>query len=265
MVTSSSGSLSSPAFAAVILDMDGVVTRTARVHARAWKDVFDDFLRRHADETGTPFSPFDADSDYRAYVDGKPREEGVRGFLAARGTELPEGDPDDPAGTPSVRGLAKRKDELFQRHLREQGIELFESTIVLIEELRAAGVRIGIVTSSRNGREILARSGIEKLFDARIDGIDAHERGLRGKPDPDTFLACAATLGVSPDRAVILEDAVAGVAAGRDGGFGLVIGVDRGGNRQGLEANGADVVVADLAAMDLVGLNRHFIAAMARH
>jgi alpha,alpha-trehalose phosphorylase len=227
-------------FGAAIFDMDGVVTRTARLHAAAWKELFDDFLRQRAGE-GTQFQPFDERSDYRAYVDGKPRREGVRSFLRARRVAFSEADEE---------ALASRKNALFERRLEAQGVEIFASSIALIEALRAQGVKTAVVTSSRHGREILQSAGIESLFDARLDGVDLEEQGLKGKPDPDMFLRSAETLGVAPGRAAVIEDAVAGVQAGRRGGFGLVVGVDRGGNRQALERAGADVVVGDLAELD---------------
>ena len=252
------------AFDAVIFDMDGVLTRTATLHAQAWKALFDDFLCRRAEREGEPFRAFDAGRDYRAYVDGKPREEGVRSFLRSRGIELPEGKPDDARDAETIHALAARKDALFRRLLEERGVEVFESTVAFIEALRGAGARLGIVTSSRNGRDILARTGTDVLFDARVDGIDAAERGLRGKPDPDAFLACAADLGVTPGRSVVVEDAAAGIAAARRGGFGLAVGVDRGGNRLPLEHHGAHVVVGDLGELDVATLERLFIAAWKR-
>ena len=227
----------SDGFAAAIFDMDGVVTRTARLHASAWKELFDEFLRTR----GGPFEPFDERADYRAYVDGKPRIDGVRSFLRIRGITV-SGDEE--------QALAKRKDEFFARRLQEHGIETFGSTVTLIESLRANGVKIGLVTSSRHGRELLEAAGITPLFDARLDGIDIDAQGLKGKPDPETFLKCAEALDVAPARALVFEDAVAGVQAGRGGGFGLVVGVDRTGNREALERAGADIVVQDLAELD---------------
>lgn len=252
------------AFDAVIFDMDGVLTRTARLHAQAWKELFDDVLRKRSEKDSEPFRPFDAGRDYRAYVDGKPREAGVRSFLNSRGIKVPEGGPDDPADAETIRAFAKRKDGFFQRRLEAEGTDVFESTVALIEALRAAGAGAGVVTSSRNGRDILARTGTDVLFDARVDGIDAEERALRGKPDPDAFLACAAELGVSPGRSIVVEDAAAGIAAARKGGFGLAVGVDRGGNGVALERQGAHVVVRDLGELDIAALERQFIAAQER-
>jgi HAD superfamily hydrolase (TIGR01509 family) len=242
-------------FDAVLFDLDGVVTRTARTQSAAWAELFDDFLRRRAEEGGEPFRPFDHEKDYLAHVDGKPRYEGVRSFLAARRIELPEGDPTDGPEAASIHGLGARKDALFMGRLRREGVEVFGSTTTLIHSLRKRGVKIGVVTSSRNGREVLRAAGIEDLFDARLDGLDAAALGLKGKPDPDPFLKCAEFLGVPPGRAVVIEDAVPGVEAGRRGGFGLVVGVDRGGNRDALAAHGADLVVADLGELDIADLD----------
>lgn len=250
-----------PSFDAVIFDMDGVVTRTAGLHAAAWKELFDDYLRRRAARTGSRFEPFDAQADYRAYVDGEPRLDGVRSFLAARDIDVPEGGADDPPEAETVHALAKRKDALFERRLRAQGIETYDTTLALIEGLRARGVATGVVTSSRHGRDVLAAADLERLFDARIDGIDAEQLGLAGKPAPDAFVACAERLGTTPPRAVVVEDAAAGVAAGRAGNFGLVVGVDRGGNRAALTEHGADLVVDDLGALDAAALEERFASA----
>lgn len=227
--------------AAAIFDMDGVITRTAHLHAKAWKQLFDAFLQ----ERGRAFEPFDAHAEYRALVDGKPRIEGVRSFLRARGIEL---------GEKEQAALAKRKDALFEQQLAAQGVEAFSSTLHLVQELRDRGVRTGMVTSSRHGREILRSAGIESLFDVRLYGIDLETLGLKGKPDPDMFLRCAAELGAAAARTLVFEDAVSGVQAGRRGAFGLVVGVDRGGNEAALRRAGADVVVQDLAQLDAEGL-----------
>lgn len=238
-------------FDAVIFDLDGVVTRTARVHAAAWKELFDDLLRAWTARGERPFCPFDAEADYLAYVDGRPRHEGVRAFLAARGLQLPEGNPADPPDAVTVQGLAARKDEMFIRRMRAEGVQVFSSTLALITNLRARGVRPAVVTSSRNGREVLRVAGLEELFDVRVDGIDLAVVPLRGKPHPDSFLRAAELLEVRPGRAIVVEDATSGVEAGRRGGFALVVGVDRGGNREALLASGADVVVADLGEIDV--------------
>lgn len=249
------------AFDAAVLDMDGIVTRTATLHAAAWKELFDEFLRVRAEREGTRFVAFDAHADYLTYVDGRPREAGVRSFLDSRGIVVPEGGAADVPGAETVHGLAERKDAAFEEQLRKRGVDLFESTIALIGALRASGVKVGVVTSSRRGREILHEARIEHLFDACVDGNDLGRRGLRGKPEPDSFVACAADLGVTPARAIVVEDATSGVAAAKAGGFGLVVGVDRGGNRLALEQHGADVVVEDLEELDVAALNDRFAAA----
>jgi beta-phosphoglucomutase family hydrolase len=243
--------------AAAIFDMDGVVTHTAELHAAAWKAVFDTVLREYSARTGAPFHPFDIRADYLTYVDGRPRTEGLRSFLGARGIEVPEGDSNDSPELTTLRGLAKRKDSLFEQALRREGAQVYPSTIALIHALRDRGIRTGIVTSSRHGREVLQRAAIESLFDGRIDGIDREALNLRGKPDPDAFLECTRRLGVPAARSVLIEDATAGVEAGRRGSFGLVVGVDRGDNRKALVAHCADVVVADLAELGVEDLEAH--------
>ena len=226
---------------AVVFDMDGVVTDTASVHARAWARMFDGFLRRRADATGGSFSPF-TDEDYRRYVDGKPRYDGVRGFLEARGITLPEGKSSDPPDAQTVCGLGNRKDQDFLEHLRRDGVEAFPTTVELLGRLRRAGVRTAVVSASRNLDEVLAAGGVEDLFEQRVGGVEAERLGLPGKPDPAVFLEAARRLGVEPWRVAVVEDALAGVEAGRRGGFALVVGVDRTGHRSELEAAGADVV-----------------------
>ncbi len=230
-------------FDAVIFDMDGVVTDTASLHAQAWKQMFDDFLRGRSGESYEPFR----DEDYLRYVDGRPRYDGVAAFLASRGIELPFGQPDDPPGRETVCGLGNRKNELFWRLLEEQGPRRYESTVRLLHVLRQQGVRTAVISSSRNTPAVLEAAGVRDLFDAEVGGQEAAELGLPGKPDPAVFLEAVRRLGTLPQRAVVVEDALAGVRAGRAGGFGLVIGVDRGGHPQELLAAGADVVVDDLA------------------
>jgi beta-phosphoglucomutase family hydrolase len=233
---------------AAIFDMDGVITRTASLHAAAWKETFDDLLQRHA-QGGAPYRPFDKDAEYRAYVDGKPRQEGVRSFLQARGIELSAQEEED---------VARRKDLLFERMLHEQGVQTFDSTLALIRALRVQRVKTGVVTSSRHGREVLQSAGIGALFDACLDGIDLARLRLKGKPDPDMFLRAADMLACAPAHAVVVEDAVAGVQAGRRGDFGLVVGVDRGGNAAALREAGADIVVQDLAELSVEQLQAAF-------
>lgn len=241
-------------FDAVIFDMDGVLTRTATLHAHAWKQTFDELFAGREDLAGESQAPFDIEADYLRYVDGKPRHEGVRSFLAARGIELAEGDPADGPEAVTVHSVGGRKDALFMGRLRRDGVEVFASTIELIRTLRERGVKTAVQTSSRNGREVLRAAGIEELFDLRLDGLDAEALGLQGKPHPDPFLKCAERLGVHPGRTLVIEDAVSGVEAGRRGGFGLVVGVDRGGNRDALATHGADLVVADLGELTVAEL-----------
>jgi beta-phosphoglucomutase family hydrolase len=237
---------------ACLFDLDGVLTNTAVVHAAAWKEMFDGFLRARALDSGEAFVPFDAVADYGEYVDGKRREDGIRSFLAARGITLPEGAPDDPPGTPTVLSLADRKNALVLKLLDERGVEVFEGSVEYARAARAAGLRLAVVSSSANTAQVLEITGLAGLFDARIDGVVAAARHLPGKPAPDTFLAGAAAVGVAPERAAVFEDALAGVEAGRAGGFALVVGVDRVGDGvhgPALRDHGAGVVVRDLAEL----------------
>jgi beta-phosphoglucomutase family hydrolase len=231
---------------ACLFDLDGVVTRTAVVHAAAWKETFDAFLR---EREGEDFRPFDRIADYDEYVDGRPRADGVRSFLASRGIELPEGGPDDPPDAQTVHGLGNRKNQLLLERIRTQGVEPYEGTLRYIEAARAQGLKTAIVSSSANTRDVLHSIDAEHLFDVRVDGVVAAERGLPGKPHPDTFLAAAHDLGVEAAQAAVFEDALAGMDAGRAGRFGYVVGVDRVGQRDALYRHGADVVVDDLAEL----------------
>jgi beta-phosphoglucomutase family hydrolase len=233
--------------AACLFDMDGVVTQTALVHAAAWKQMFDEFLRERAQQTGEKFVPFDPAADYDEYVDGKPRLDGTRSFLQARGIDLPEGTPQDPPGTPTVNGLSNRKNDLVLEKLATDGVKVYEGSVRYITAVRKAGLSTAVVSSSANTVQVLESAGITDLFDTRIDGVIAAERGLAGKPAPDTFLAAAQDLKVSREQTCVFEDALAGVAAGRAGGFGFVVGVDRVGQADGLRSHGADIVVQDLA------------------
>jgi beta-phosphoglucomutase family hydrolase len=235
---------------AAIFDMDGVVTQTADVHAAAWKRLFDDFLRRRAG--GEAFEPFDTVIDYRRYVDGKARYDGVRDFLASRGIHPPEGSPGDPSDRETVRGLGNRKDEFFLAELREHGAAAFTSTIDLVEDLKRRGLRVAVISASRNAQEILESAGVADRFETRVDGVVAAELGLPGKPHPAVFQEAARRLGADPARTIVIEDATAGVEAGRRGGFGLVIGVDRAGVADLLRERGADIVVSDLAQVEVV-------------
>jgi beta-phosphoglucomutase family hydrolase len=235
--------------AACLFDMDGVVTQTAIVHAAAWKEMFDEFLRAHAQSTGTEFVPFDPHADYDAYVDGKPRLDGTRSFLESRGIELPEGTPDDPAGTQTLYGLSNRKNDLVLAKLATDGVQVYDGTITYIHAVREKGIATAIVSSSANTKQALDSAGIAGLFDVRVDAQFAKAHGLHGKPAPDTFLAAAQALKVPASRAVVVEDALAGVEAGHAGGFALVVGVDRVGQAQKLKEHGADVVVEDVAEL----------------
>jgi trehalose 6-phosphate phosphatase len=237
----------------VIFDLDGVVTKTAVVHAAAWKRLFDEYLERRAAREGTPFQPFDADGDYRRYVDGKPRYDGVASFLESRGITIDYGEPSDPPHRETVCGLGNRKNYYFQEHLTKHGVSVYQSTIDLIHALRASGVKTAIISASKNCEAVLKAANVGDLFDVKVDGVDAAELGLPGKPDPAVFLEAARRLDVVPQRAVIVEDAIAGVQAGRDGHFGLVIGVNRSGDTGALRRNGADVEVTDLSEVAVAG------------
>ncbi|MBP2368200.1 beta-phosphoglucomutase family hydrolase [Pseudonocardia parietis] len=231
---------------ACLFDLDGVLTDTASVHAAAWKQMFDEYLRSRDDRDGKGFTPFDAGADYGPYVDGKPRLEGTRSFLASRGIELPEGTPQDSPDTETLWGLSTRKNDLVQVKITE-GVDVYPGSLRYLEAVTAAGLRTAVVSSSANAEQILRVTGIERFIDHRVDGVTARERGLPGKPAPDTFLAAAADLEVERTSAVVFEDALAGVQAGRAGGFGAVIGVDRLDQAAALREHGADVVVTDLA------------------
>jgi beta-phosphoglucomutase family hydrolase len=232
-----------------LFDLDGVLTQTAKVHDAAWKEMFDAYLRERAQRSGEPFVPFDPVKDYDEYVDGKPRADGVRSFLASRGITLPEGQDDDPTSAETVHGLGNRKNEILLKRIREDGVEAYPGSVAYVRAVKAAGMPRAVVSSSANCRDVLIAAGIEDLFDARIDGLVAERDHLRGKPAPDTFLAGARALGLKPTAGAVFEDALAGVAAGRAGGFGFVVGVDRVGQAQGLREHGADVVVTDLSEL----------------
>jgi len=232
---------------AVIFDLDGVVTDTASIHEAAWKETFDAFLGEAADGRQKPFTQ----DDYRRFVDGKARIDGALSFLRSRGVDLPRGGSGDPPGWATVWGIANRKNERFLALLGERGGLPYPTTVALLEQLRARGMKTAIISASRNCERILRAAGIRELFDAKVDGVDAAELGLPGKPDPAVFLEAARRLGVEPARAAVVEDAIAGVQAGRDGRFGIVIGVDRAGYADALRDAGADVVVKDLGEMEL--------------
>jgi len=230
---------------AIICDLDGVVTDTAAVHATAWKTLFDDFLKARAEREGGSFVPF-TDGDYLHSVDGKPRYDGVRTFLASRGITLPEGTPEDGPDAQTVCGLGNRKNNAFKTVIERDGVTMFNQAVALIRRLRAEGMRAAVVSSSKNCGPVLASAGLTDLFEAQVDGIYAADRGLPGKPAPDTFIEGARLVGVAPAESIMVEDAMSGVQAGRAGGFGLVIGIDRGAGEAALLENGADIVVKDL-------------------
>jgi beta-phosphoglucomutase family hydrolase len=230
-----------------LFDMDGVLTQTAKVHAAAWKQMFDEYLRARAERTGEHLEPFTLPRDYEEHVDGKPRYDGVRDFLASRRIELPEGVADDPPNAETVHGLGNRKNDLVQEIVHRDGVQPYAGSVRYVKAARDAGLRTAVVSSSANTRDILQAAGIADLFEDIVDGHAVEDRGLKGKPAPDTFLAAAHDLGVEPAQAAVYEDALAGVAAGRAGRFGLVVGVNRGDEADALRAHGADVVVDDLA------------------
>jgi beta-phosphoglucomutase family hydrolase len=234
---------------ACLFDLDGVLTQTAKVHAAAWKSMFDEFLKGWADRHGEQFVPFDEVRDYDEYVDGKPRYDGVRSFLASRGIELPQGTPEDPPSAETIDGLGNRKNELVLKLIHEQRVEPYEGSVRYVHAGTAAGLKVAVVSSSTNCHDVLRAAGIADLFDTVVDGVLADREHLKGKPAPDTYLAGAHALGVEPAQAAVFEDALAGVEAGRAGSFGFVVGLDRVGQADALRSHGADVVVKDLAEL----------------
>jgi beta-phosphoglucomutase family hydrolase len=234
---------------AVLLDLDGVITDTAGMHAACWKQMFDAYLQQRTAERGEPFRRFEIARDYRLYVDGKPRFNGVRDFLTSRGIQLPEGSPDDSPQADTVGGLGNRKNDLVNQVIAEVGVEPYEGTVKLIHQLRHQGFKIAVVTSSQNCEAVLKAVKLDAFFEVRVDGNMIRAQQLAGKPAPDTFLTAAQRLGVTPARAVVIEDAISGVQAGRSGNFGLVIGVARKGNAEELRHHGAHLVVHDLGEL----------------
>lgn len=231
---------------ACLFDLDGVLTKTAEAHAAAWKEMFDAYLEERSERTGEKFVPFDAVADYDRYVDGKPRDEGTESFLASRKISLSRGNPSDPPNAETVAGLGNRKNELVLQLIHDRGVDAYEGSVRYVGAAREAGMRLGVVSSSTNCRDVLIAAGMQDAFDVAIDGIVAERHHLRGKPSPDTFLAAARELQVEPAEAAVFEDALAGVAAGRSGGFRLVVGVDRAAHADALRECGANVVVKDL-------------------
>ncbi|MBX6722170.1 MAG: beta-phosphoglucomutase family hydrolase [Dactylosporangium sp.] len=234
---------------ACLFDLDGVLTQTAAVHRAAWKEAFDAFLRRRAERNHEAFEPFDPDRDYNEYVDGRPRADGVRTFLSSRGISVPSGVPEDPPDRDTVYGIGNRKNEIYLRRLHSDGVQVYEGSVAYARAARAAGLRVAIVSASANTRAVLDVTGLADLPEVVVDGVLAAAKRLNGKPDPDTFLTAAGMLQVSPGQAAVFEDAIAGVEAGRAGGFRYVVGVDRVGQADELRRRGADVVVSDLAEL----------------
>ena len=232
-----------------LFDLDGVLTQTAKVHAKAWKQMFDQYLRERAQRAGEPFREFTVNGDYQQYVDGKPRRDGVRSFLESRGIDLPLGTPDDSPDAETIYGLGLRKNDLVLKLIHDEGVEAYDGSVSFVEQARKQGLHTAVVSSSTNCRDVLIAAGIEDLFEARIDGEVAEREHLAGKPAPDTFLAGAKAVGAEPAQCAVFEDAEAGVEAGRAGHFGQVVGVDRTGHAEALRAHGADVVVQDLAEL----------------
>jgi len=246
-------------FDAVIFDLDGVITKTALVHAKAWKKGFEEYLRLREERDGEPFREFTREGDYLPYVDGKPRYEGVKSFLESRGISIPYGDPSDPPDTETICGVGNKKNTMFRKVLDEEGAEMYPSTVELVKQLRSAGIRVGVASSSKNCQAILKSAGIEDLFETRVDGVVSAEIGLKGKPEGDIFITAARNIGAVPARSVVVEDALSGVQAGRNGGFGLVLGVARESNTSSLAENGADIVVEDLAEISIDQMGEWFL------
>jgi beta-phosphoglucomutase family hydrolase len=234
---------------AVLLDLDGVITDTANLHAECWKHMFDAYLQRRATQRGETFRPFEIATDYRLYVDGKPRFDGVRDFLTSRDIQLPEGTPDDSPNLETIGGLGNRKNELVNKLIEEKGVEPYEGSVRLIHQLRDRGFKIAVVTSSQNCTAVLKAAKLDTFFEVRVDGNTIRAQHLAGKPSPDTFLEAAKLLGVEPARAVVIEDAISGVQAGSSGRFGLVVGVARKANAKDLQQHGAHLVVNDLGEL----------------
>jgi beta-phosphoglucomutase family hydrolase len=234
---------------AVLLDLDGVITDTASIHAACWKQMFDEYLHKRAAQRGEAFRPFDIATDYVLYVDGKPRYDGVRDFLTSRGIQLPEGTPDDSPQAETVDGLGNRKNDLVNKIIEAKGVEPYEGSVELIQQLRDRGFKIAVVTSSQNCTAVLKAAKLDGFFDAQVDGNVIRAQHLAGKPAPDSYLMAAKLLGVEPARAVVIEDALSGVEAGSNGKFGLVVGVARKGNADELRRHGANLVVNDLGEL----------------
>jgi beta-phosphoglucomutase family hydrolase len=232
---------------ACLFDLDGVLTQTALVHNAAWKQTFDAFLKTWSGQHGVPFVPFDSGADYQKYVDGRPRADGVRTFLASRDITLPEGTPDDGPDQETVNGIGNRKNELVLQKIKEGAVKVYDGSVEYLHAAKAAGLRRAVVSASANCQDVLEAAGIADLLEARVDGVVARDQSLPGKPAPDTFRYGAKLLDTPPENCAVFEDALAGVAAGKAGGFGIVVGVDRVGQADALRSNGADIVVQDLS------------------
>jgi len=258
-MTENPGKIKGVPFKAVVFDLDGVITKTALVHAAAWKAMFDEYLRVRKKRDGEPFREFTHEHDYLPYVDGKPRYEGVKSFLESRNIHIPFGDPADSVDMETVCGLGNRKNIKFREVLQNQGVEVYDSTLTLIKDLKTQGICVGVASSSKNCQYVLQSAGLEEFFETRVDGVVSAELGLKGKPQPDIFVRAAANMGADPAVSVVVEDAVSGVQAGRNGSFGLVIGIAREKNEKELKENGADVVIKDFAGIDYVMLVKWFM------
>lgn len=232
---------------AAILDMDGVITNSARTHAAAWKKMFDEYLQGLNKKDSHEPEPFDPEDDYFRYVDGKPRYEGTKSFLESRQITLPRGSPDDPPDRETVSGLGNRKNRYFLKHLEKNGVDYYQGAVDLVKGVKDKGIKVAVISSSRNAKTVLDAAGIRSLFPVIIDGVYMAEKGLKGKPDPDIFLEAAKRLDTSPDRAMVFEDAASGVKAAKAGGFALVVGIDRTGKNRDLKKSGADMIVRDLS------------------
>jgi trehalose 6-phosphate phosphatase len=241
-----------------IFDLDGVVTHTAQVHSRAWKKMFDEYMSQWSVRNNKEQAPFDMDTDYPIYVDGKPRYQGAQSFFESRGIELPFGDPSDPPSTETICGLGNRKNEIYRELVKTDGVGIFDPTVQFIKALRSRNMKIGLMSSSKNTRDIIRIAGLVELFDAVVDGITAEKEGMRGKPHPDVYLRCAEILELDPSRAFVVEDAASGVEAGSRGKFGVVVGLAHGGQEQALSEAGADVVISDPAALTVEAMDKWF-------
>lgn len=247
-------------FDAVIFDLDGVITKTAKVHALAWKEMFDEYLKEREKKYNEPFREFTHANDYLPYVDGKPRYKGVESFLKSRGINIPFGDPSDPPEAETCCGLGNRKNLAFNKVLEEKGVEVYPSTLKLLDELKEAGIKLGVASSSKNCKPVLEKANLLQYFETRVDGVVSAELNLHGKPEPDIFTTASDNLGVDYSRAVVVEDAVSGVQAGAKGNFGLTLGVARENNKKELAENGADLVVEDLEELNgIKGIEDYFL------